>query len=86
MYYVYILECADTTLYTGITTDVARRFKEHHEKKGAAYTRTHGAKQIVYVEECPDRAAASKREISIKKLSRKEKWALVAGTLHEGEV
>ena len=48
MYFVYILECEDNTLYTGITTDVERRFKEHSEGKGGTYTRAKKVKKILY--------------------------------------
>ena len=77
-YFLYILECADGSLYTGITTDVSRRLTEHQEGIGARYTRTHGAVRMVYVEECADRSFASKREAQVKRLSRKEKEDLVA--------
>ena len=78
MYFVYILECGDGTLYTGITTDVARRFTEHQKKIGAHYTSARGAVKIVYTEEHPDRSSASKREAEIKKMTRKGKLGLVA--------
>lgn len=77
MYFVYILQCSDKTLYTGITTDLARRLKEHHEGKGGHYTKAHGAKRMLYSEPHPDRSAASRREAAIKKLSRENKLALV---------
>ena len=77
MYFVYLLQCKDSSLYTGITTDVERRLQEHKEGKGAKYTRTHGAQKIVYTEKCKDRSEASKREIEIKKLSREKKLALI---------
>lgn len=73
MYFVYILECEDSTLYTGITTDVERRFLEHKSKKGAHYTRVHGAKKIVHTEEYKDRSTAQKREVEIKRWSREKK-------------
>lgn len=76
MYFVYLLECEDSTLYTGITTDVPRRFKEHQEGKGARYTRTRRAARIVYTEEHPDRSSALKREAEIKKWPRERKLAL----------
>jgi putative endonuclease len=76
MYYVYILECADGTLYTGITTDVKRRLAEHKAGTGGAYTRSHGARRMVYSESQPDRSSASKREAAIKKLSRAQKSSL----------
>ena len=78
-YVVYILLCADGTLYTGITTDLARRFAEHKAKKGAAYTAAHPVKKIAYSEACASRGAALKREAEIKRLSRAKKLALIAG-------
>jgi putative endonuclease len=78
MYYVYIAECADKTLYTGITTDVERRFKEHQQKQGARYTRAKGITRILHTERCADRSMASKREAEIKRLSRQKKLALIA--------
>ena len=80
MYTLYIIECADTSLYTGITTDVARRFKEHQSGKGGHYTRAHKPVRIVYTEEHPNRSQASVREAAVKKLSREEKLALAHGS------
>lgn len=77
MYTVYILKCNDGTLYTGITTDIKRRFQEHKEGLGGHYTKAHGAKRIVYTEQSSNRSSASKREAEIKRLSRKEKLKLV---------
>jgi putative endonuclease len=76
MYYVYILECKDGSLYTGITTDVDRRFEEHKKGIGSNYTRARGSKKIVYKEKHKDRSSASKREAEIKKMSRGEKLKL----------
>ena len=76
-YYVYILECQDDTLYTGIATDVKRRFKEHLEGKGAKYTKSRGVKKIIFQEEHKDRSSALKREIEIKKMNRRAKLALL---------
>ena len=76
MYYVYILECADGTLYTGITTDVERRLREHQEGKGGNYTRAKGARNILYIEQHLNRSSATIREAAIKKLSKKEKLKL----------
>jgi putative endonuclease len=76
-YFIYILKCKDGTLYTGITTDVVRRFEEHKAGKGGAYTRARGAMKILYKEKSKDRSSASKREVNIKKLSRKEKLKLI---------
>lgn len=80
-YFVYILRCADDTFYTGITDDVAHRVAAHNSGKGAKYTRGRGPVAVVYTEECPDRSAALKREIAIKKLTRAEKQALVGDGL-----
>ena len=74
---LYILRCGDGTLYTGITTDVARRFDEHSSGKGAKYTRGRGPLELVYQEECGDKSAASRREWEIKALSREEKLQLI---------
>lgn len=76
MYFVYLLECADGSLYTGVTTDVARRFKEHQQGTGSHYTRARGARRIVYTEPQPTRGAAQKREAAIKKFTRAQKLAL----------
>lgn len=78
MYFVYMIECADQTIYTGITTDLQRRFKEHKAGKGGHYTKAHGVKSLIYSEESPNRSAASKREAEIKRLTRSEKIALMA--------
>ena len=74
---LYILRCGDGTLYTGITTDVARRFDEHSSGKGAKYTRGRGPLVLVYQEECGDKSAASRREWETKALSREEKLQLI---------
>lgn len=74
--YCYIVECADGTLYTGWTTDPARRVKTHNAGRGAKYTRTRRPVQLVYVEELPDRASAMKRERAIKALPREKKMKL----------
>jgi putative endonuclease len=84
MYYVYLLECADGSIYTGIATDVARRLREHQAGKGGAYTRAHGAVRVVYSERHPDRSSASKREAAIKKLSRAAKERLIVENLARG--
>lgn len=77
MYYLYILECKGGSLYTGITTDVARRLEEHRSGIGGHYTRAKQAKRIVYTEEHPDRSSASKREAEIKRWPRKKKLELL---------
>ncbi len=77
MYSLYILKCADGSLYTGITTDLKRRFLEHKNKIGSNYTRAKKAKEIVYSEEHPDRSSASKREAEIKSWRREKKMEMI---------
>lgn len=76
-YFVYIVECADQTLYTGWTTNVERRLKIHNAGRGARYTRERGPVRLVYMEEVPSRSAALKRELAIKRLPRANKLKLV---------
>ena len=76
-FYCYILECADGTYYTGWTVNPERRLHQHNRGKGARYTRTRGPVRMVYLEECPDRAAAMKRERAIKALKRPQKEKLI---------
>lgn len=73
---VYILECADGTLYTGITDCLLRRLQTHAAGKGAKYTRGRGPLKVRYLEPCVDRSSALRREAAIKKLPRKEKLLL----------
>lgn len=77
MYFVYLLECGDGSLYTGITTDVERRFREHQNKTGGHYTSSREVLRIAYTEEHPDRSSASKREAEIKKWNKQKKEAMV---------
>lgn len=77
MYFVYLLECIDNSVYTGITTNIERRLKEHISGKASRYTSAHGAVRILYTEEFKDRSGALKREAEIKKLKREEKLHLV---------
>lgn len=77
MPFVYMVRCADGTLYTGWTTDVARRVSQHNTGRGARYTRIHRPVVLVYREEVPDRSAAMRRERAIKKLDRAHKERLV---------
>ncbi len=74
---VYILQCADGTLYTGITSDLDRRLVEHESGAGAKYTKGRGPFQLVYQESCEDRGLASKRENEIKSLDRQAKLLLI---------
>lgn len=78
-WYVYILECADSSLYTDITTDLERRLAEHNknDSKAARYTRARRPVSLVYAERVENRSYASKREYSIRKLTRASKIALI---------
>ncbi|TKI58036.1 GIY-YIG nuclease family protein [Brevibacillus antibioticus] len=78
-HYVYILSCADGTLYTGYTTELIRRLAAHNEGKGAKYTRGRGPVELLYWEEGADRSWGLKREESIKRLTRKKKDELIGG-------
>ncbi len=82
MYFVYILQCVDGSLYTGITTDLDRRIKEHNDSKlGAKYTKVRRPVKLVYSKEFIDRSQASKEESRIKKLSRQQKIDLLVPLL-----
>ena len=74
---LYILECGDGTLYTGITDDLVRRMKAHKTGRGANYTRGRGPLELRYMEVCQDHSAALKREIAVKRMKRSEKIALI---------
>ena len=79
-WYVYIVECADGSLYTGISTDIERRLLEHNFSfKAAKYTRSRRPVRLVWSKEVSNRSEASKEEYRIKKLSRKKKLVLVKG-------
>ena len=75
---VYMLECADKSLYTGITTNLERRLAEHAAGKGAKYTRGRGPFRLVYSETCAGRAEATRREAAIKLMDKAKKWLLVS--------
>lgn len=74
---VYMLECRDGSLYTGITDDLERRLKAHSSGKGAKYTRGRGPLILRYREDCEDHSAALRRELQIKALSRRDKLKLI---------
>lgn len=80
MYYTYMLRCQDNSIYTGITTNVERRFKEHilKNRKCAKYTRNHNVNKIESVWKSESRALASKLEYHIKTLSKKQKEQLIS--------
>ncbi len=81
MWFLYILRCKDDTLYTGITTDVEKRFQQHNLGKGAKYTRGRGPLTLVYQETCANHSEALKREAYIKGLTRAQKEALIEESL-----
>jgi putative endonuclease len=77
MYFVYLLQCSDQSIYTGITNDLERRFNEHKNKKGGRYTASHKAEKIVHTEEFPTKSLALKREAEIKSWPREKKLKLI---------
>ena len=77
-WFVYVVRCADGTLYTGTTTDVARRVAQHNAGTASRYTRSRRPVVLVYQKRVADQSSALKREAAIKKLSREDKEALVA--------
>lgn len=77
VWFLYVVECRDKTLYTGIAKDVARRIKEHNATARCRYTRSRKPVKLVYWEKCRDCSTARKREYEVKSLSREQKRALV---------
>jgi putative endonuclease len=77
MWHVYIVECYDKKLYTGVTNNIDRRVEEHNSGKGAKFTRARTPVKLVYFEKMPTRSDALKRESFIKKLSRDKKLDLI---------
>lgn len=77
MYFIYLLECEDKSLYTGITTDLERRLKEHKNGKGGHYTSSRKAVKIVHTEKFRTRSGALKREAEIKNWRREKKIILI---------
>ncbi len=78
-WFLYILECRDGSLYTGITKDTERRFKMHQEGKASRYTRTRRPLKLIYQEVCGSRTRAMVRECSVKSFSKDKKWTLING-------
>ncbi|MBE6032288.1 MAG: GIY-YIG nuclease family protein [Firmicutes bacterium] len=76
-YWVYILQCADGTLYTGTAADVDKRAQVHNSGKGAKYTRGRRPVTVIYREETEDKGAALRREMQIKKLTREKKLEMI---------
>lgn len=76
-YFVYLLHCADGTLYAGITNNLHRRVQQHNDGKGARYTAGRRPVELVYLENCASRSEALRREANLRKLSRRQKLDLV---------
>ena len=83
MRYVYIIRCSDNSLYTGVTTDVTRRVKEHNEKSGGSYTRIRTPVTLVYQESHSTQTTALQRETQIKRWSCAKKLARIKGNIQE---
>jgi len=77
MFFAYLVQCADGTLYGGYTTDLQKRLTAHNSGKGAKYTRSRLPVELVWWEECPTKEAAMSREWHIKRLTREQKFALI---------
>lgn len=76
-WFIYIVECCDKSLYTGITNDLEKRLEKHNSGKGAKYTRGRGPIILKYFEKVSSKSTALKREIEIKKLTRAQKDKLI---------
>ena len=77
-WFLYVVQCSDGSLYTGVTTDIERRIREHNKsRRGAKYTRSRRPVKLVYVKDCRDRREALREEYKFKSLSRKEKLKLI---------
>lgn len=77
-WYVYLLECSNGSLYTGVARNVEQRFRAHCAGRGARYTRAFPPQRIVHVLQCTDRSSALRQEYAIKQMSSSEKWRLCA--------
>jgi putative endonuclease len=78
VWYLYVVRCCDSTLYTGITTDIDRRVREHNSsKRGAKYTKTRRPVELVWSKEYKNRSEAQSAEYNFKKLFHKEKWEVI---------
>lgn len=84
-WFVYMLQCADGSLYTGIARDMERRLAQHNAGRGAKYTRSRVPVTLYYKEQCDDRGGALRREAEIRRLTRSEKLALGVGGDGVGE-
>ncbi len=80
VWYVYIVRCADGTLYTGVAKDVGARVDQHNTGDGARYTRARRPVELVYQEQMSDRSTALRREHAIKRMRRGSKCILISGS------
>ena len=85
-WFVYLVECADGSLYAGIATDIARRYAEHASGRGARYTRSHPPRALVGCVALPDRSAALKAEHALRRLSPAAKRGWIAAHAADGSV
>ena len=86
MYYVYLLRCADGTLYTGFTNDLARRLAAHNAGRGAKYTRSRLPVELVYWESFSNKSSALRREYAIKQLPRRQKLTLIQSSVPSRQI
>ena len=86
MYYVYLLRCADGTLYTGFTNDLARRLAAHNAGRGAKYTRRRRPVELVYWESFSNKSSALRREYAIKQLPRRQKLTLIQSSVPSRQI
>ena len=86
MYYVYLLRCADGTLYTGFTNDLARRLAAHNAGRGAKYTRGRRPVELVYWESFSNTSSALRREYAIKQLPRRQKLTLIQSSVPSRQI
>ena len=86
MYYVYLLRCADGTLYTGFTNDLARRLAAHNAGSGAKYTRGRRPVELVYWESFSNKSSALRREYAIKQLPRRQKLTLIQSSVPSRQI
>ena len=86
MYYVYLLRCADGTLYTGFTNDLARRLAAHNAGRGAKYTRGRRPVELVYWESFSNKSSALRREYAIKQLPRRQKLTQIQSSVPSRQI
>ena len=86
MYYVYLLRCADGTLYTGFTNDLVRRLAAHNAGRGAKYTRGRRPVELVYWESFSNKSSALRREYAIKQLPRRQRLTLIQSSVPSRQI